>query len=70
MMKERNDALINGALIGVGALGIFDNVVVHWMLELHRAIPGPYALHVEIVLVIICAGLLGAGWWREVRARR
>jgi hypothetical protein len=33
---SRNDAMLNGALIALGALGIFDNVVVHWMLGWHR----------------------------------
>lgn len=69
-MNERNDAMINGALIGVGALGIFDNVVFHWLLQLHRVIPGPYALHVEVALVIISAGLIAVGIWRERRQRQ
>lgn len=69
-MRERNDAMINGALIALGALGIIDNVVFHWTLELHRAIPGPHALTVEVVLVILSAGLLVVGIWREGRARR
>ena len=57
-MGERDHALINGAL------------VFHWILELHRAVPGPYALIVEVVLVIVSAGLLVVGIWRETHARR
>jgi uncharacterized membrane protein len=69
-MAERNDAMINGALIALGVLGVMDNVVFHWILELHRAVPGPHALTVEVVLVIVSAGLLVLGIWRERRARR
>jgi uncharacterized membrane protein len=69
-MGERDHALVNGALIALGALGVLDNVVFHWILELHRAIPGPHALTVEVVLVIVSAGLLALGIWRERRARR
>jgi uncharacterized membrane protein len=69
-MRERNLAMINGALIALGALGIVDNIVFHWILELHRAVPGPHALTVEAALVIVSAGLLVLGIWRERRARR
>ena len=69
-MSERNNAMINGALIALGALGIVDNIVFHWILELHRAVPGRHALTVEVVLVIVSAGLLLLGLWREGRARR
>jgi uncharacterized membrane protein len=62
--------MVNGALIALGILGIVDNVVFHWMLELHRAVPGPHALTVEVVLVIISTGLLFLGIWQEARARR
>lgn len=69
-MTQRNDALLNGALMALGLLGILDNVLVHWLLELHRAIPGPNAWEVEIALVIVSAVLLVAGGWRELRARK
>ena len=68
--RVRDDAMLNGALIAVGALGLFDNIVFHWLLALHRAIPGPHALTVEMVLVAVSAVLLSAGIWRERRARR
>jgi uncharacterized membrane protein len=70
LKNDRNDAMINGALIGIGTLGVFDNMVNYWILELHRAVPGLYAWHVEAVLVVASAGLLLLGWWREMRARR
>jgi len=69
-VKERNDALVNGALIAIGALGILDNLVVHWLLGHHRAVPGPHALAAEIALVAASAGLLVLGVWRERHARR
>lgn len=68
--RQRNDALLNGALITLGAMGIFDNVVNHWILELHRAIPGPYTLQVEIGLVAASTALLLTGLRRERQARR
>ena len=64
-MKERNDALVNGALIAIGALGILDNLVVHWLLGLHRAVPWRHALAAEIALVAASAGLLVLGVWRD-----
>ena len=68
--NQRTDALINGALIAVGAVAIIDNIVAHWLLGLHRAVPGPYAGWVEAFLVVLGVGLLIFGIWREVRARR
>lgn len=69
-MKQRTDAMINGALIALGGLGILDNVVFHWLLELHRAIPGEHALEVELVLVAASVALLLLGVGREYRARK
>ena len=40
-MVQRTDALINGALIALGALGILDNLIAHWLLGVHRAVPEP-----------------------------
>ncbi|HEX9616822.1 MAG TPA: DUF2243 domain-containing protein [Anaerolineales bacterium] len=70
MRDQRNQALINGALIAVGAVAIIDNIVAHWLLGLHRAVPGPYAGWLEAGLVVLGAGLLILGTWRELRARR
>jgi uncharacterized membrane protein len=68
---ERNAAVLNGALIAIGALGIYDNVVVHWILGWHRAIEGsPYSLHIEIGVVTVSALMLASGVARELRARR
>ena len=66
----RNEALVNGALIALGALAIADNVVFHWLVGLHRAVPGPDATAVEIGLIALGALLLATGLWRERRARR
>jgi hypothetical protein len=67
----RKDAMINGALVAVGALGVFDNVVVHWILGWHRAIEdSPYALQIEIGIVVLSTAMLVTGIWRERQARR
>lgn len=69
-MQQRTDAMINGALIALGSFGILDNAVFHWLLELHRAIPGPHALEVELALVAGSIVLLFLGIGREYRARK
>lgn len=67
---SRNHTMINGGLIALGALGIFDNVVVHWILGWHRAIEDhPHNLEIEIGIVAASAAMLTAGIWRERRAR-
>ncbi len=68
--RDRNGALINGALISLGLLGILDNLISHWLLGLHRAVPEPHALSVEVALVALSSVLLAAGLWREYRARK
>ena len=70
MHADRTSALINGALIGIGALAIVDNIVAHWILGLHHAIPGPWATPVEIGLVLLGVAMLAVGLWRERQARR
>jgi len=69
-VRERTGALLNGALIALGAMGVLDNVVVHWWLGLHRAIPGPHALAAEVALIIASGTMLGFGVWRERLARK
>ncbi len=69
-VRHRNEAMFNGALIAQGAMGIFDNVLNHWILELHRAVPGPYTLQVEIGLVVVSTALLVTGLGLERQARR
>lgn len=53
--------MLNGALIALGALAILDNVVVHWLLGWHRAVPGPHALTVEWSLIAL-------GWFCSASA--
>ncbi len=68
--RERTDAMLNGALIGLGALGILDNVVVHWILGWHRAIEDhPHTLEIEIGIVVVSTAMLVTGIVRERRAR-
>lgn len=67
--RERNAAMVNGALIGLGLLAIVDNVGAHWILRLHRAVPGPWAVQVEAVLVALGAVMVALGAWRERGAR-
>lgn len=69
-IADRSEPMINGALIALGAMAVVDNVVAHWIFGLHRAIPGPWALHVEVVLVGVGVLLVALGVWRERHARR
>jgi uncharacterized membrane protein len=69
-MNERNSSLINGALIAIGVLGIVDNVIFHWVFQLHRVVPGPSAIIVEVMLVVASLVFFAAGIWRELRARQ
>lgn len=69
-MSERNGAMVNGALIALGAVAILDNVVTHWLLGLHRAVPGGAATVVEIGLVVVGIVLVLIGVTRERHARR
>lgn len=66
---DRTGSLVNGALIAVGTLGVVDNLVAHWLLGLHRAVPGPWATRVEVALVVLSVASLACGLWRERRAR-
>lgn len=69
-MQPRTDAMINGALIGLGAVGVIDNVLFHWLLGLHRAVPGEQALQVEYALIAAGSLALVIGLCREHRARK
>jgi hypothetical protein len=66
--NDRNAPLINSILIALGTLAIVDNIVVHWLLGLHRAIPGPWADPVEAGLVVLGVGMLILDLWREGQA--
>jgi hypothetical protein len=71
LVRARNDAMLNGAMIIVGALGVFDNVVVHWILGWHRIIEDhPHALELEIAAVAVSTAMLATGIVRERNARR
>lgn len=67
--------MLNGALVAVGAVGVGDNVIFHWLLGWHRlnqAWTSTENLLAEGVLVGLSAGMAAAGIHRERRrgARR
>ncbi len=66
----RRGAFVNGALVALGAAAIVDNLLAHWLLGLHRAAPGRWALPLELVQLVVGAALLVAGIARERAARR
>lgn len=68
-MSERTDALVNGALIALGAAAVLDNVFSHWLLGLHRAVPGDAATPLEAALLVLGLVLVATGMLRELRAR-
>jgi uncharacterized membrane protein len=71
--RREVDAMIDGALIAVGALAVLDNVVVHWLLGWHRLVEGwPHGanLAAEVALVVLGLAMLGAGLWRRRQSPR
>lgn len=69
-ISSRNGALVNGILLAVGAAAVVDNIVGHWVLDLHRAVPGDAAGEVEVGLVVAGVVAFVVGLSREVSARR
>lgn len=67
----RRNAMLNGALVGMGAVAVLDTVVVHWILDLHRTFDGPTwaVLSTEIATVALGVALVVIGVWREAAAR-
>jgi hypothetical protein len=62
-MTERTGAMANGALIALGATAILDNLVAHWLLGLHRAVPDTsVAVVVETALVAVGIACCWSGW--------
>ena len=68
--NARRQALLNGGMVALGAVAVIDNVVSHWLLGLHRAVPGDAATAVEVFLVVLGVALVAVGLLREVRQRR
>ncbi|WP_306060465.1 DUF2243 domain-containing protein [Natronococcus wangiae] len=71
-MHERTDAMLNGALIVIGAAAVIDNIVFHWLLGWHRVIegvPDPEMFLLELGIVLIGIVLFSLGTWREYTAR-
>lgn len=70
-MSARDDAMINAALVALGALAVVDNIVFHWLLEFHRFKDGwAGSVYVEAALVALGAAMVVVGVTRERRARR
>lgn len=71
-MNDRTDALVNGALMIVGAAAVVDNVIFHWIFGWHRLIEGvsdPEMFLLELAVVVVGTILFTVGFWREWRAR-
>ncbi|MGH2668291.1 MAG: DUF2243 domain-containing protein [bacterium] len=68
-MSERTDTLANGALIALGAAAVLDNVFSHWLLGLHRVVPGDAATPLEVALLVLGLVLLAVGVRPELGAR-
>lgn len=71
-MHERTEAMVNGALMVVGAAVALDTVVVHWVFGWHRLIEGmadPLLLYLELAVVIVGTFVFAIGAIRERRAR-
>ncbi len=70
LRAARRQALVNGGMVALGVVAVVDNVVSHWLLGLHRAVPGDAATAVEVFLVVLGVVLVAVGLGREVRQRR
>lgn len=68
--SDRRQPFVNGAMVALGVVAVVDNVVSHWILGLHRAVPGQAAAAVEAFLVVLGMVLLAVGLGREARQRR
>ena len=71
-MHERTDAMLNGALLVIGAAAVIDTIVVHWVLGWHRLIEGmadPTLFLLEVGVVLIGLVVFGIGAYREASAR-
>ena len=70
-MHPRTDAMVNGMLISLGLAGIIDNLLIHWILGLHRLGPwgDPFTFYLEAALVILGALLVVLGLVREWHTR-
>lgn len=69
--EERNRALINGSLISLGLVAIFDNIISHWIFKWHRILPDEtLSEYLEIALFILGLILFGSGLYREIKDRR
>lgn len=68
--KYRSSALINGALISLGAVSILDNIISHWLLKWHRVLPDhKLSGFVEVAIFVLGIVMLSAGIYREVKGR-
>jgi uncharacterized membrane protein len=68
--SDRRQPFLNGAMVALGVVAVVDNVVSHWILGLHRAVPGQAAAAVEASLVVLGLVLVTVGLGREARQRR
>ncbi len=59
---------VSGALVGLGALAVIDNVIVHWLLGWHRLNEmwsHERNLMGEVVLVVLGIAMVALGLRRE-----
>ena len=56
---DRNDGIVNAALMVLGVLAVVDNVLFHWLLAFHRFKQGwPGSIYVEVVLVVVGSAMV------------
>lgn len=69
--RDRNDGIVNAALVALGPLAMVDNVVFHWLLAFHRFKQvWSGSVYVEVLLVLTGAAMATVGLVRERRARQ
>ena len=71
IIKQRNNALVNGALISIGSLAVMDNIISHWIFKWHRILPDRVLSgFIEVAIFILGIVMLAIGIYREVKVRK
>ncbi|MBY6036406.1 DUF2243 domain-containing protein [Fictibacillus nanhaiensis] len=63
--KRYNSSYFHGFLAAIGLFLTVDNILFHWVFQLHRITSGPEANWLEPVFIMIGAGFVYYAWKNE-----